>query len=263
MAAGLLAGCHPAEAPRLPGGSVPQPVWTNSLGMRFVPVPGHPGVKMSIWETRVSDFDAFVHATGHDATEGYYYYENLTWRTNGKNWRDPGFEQTPDHAVIGISWGDAMAFCHWLTGHERARGVITARQEYRLPFDREWTAAAFPADPLPIATNSANYHLQMKIDPYSYTSPAGSFVPNANGFYDLAGNAWEYCMDALGFQGNYRVIRGGCWQNWHGRFLGVQARGASGVNVRISLYGFRVVLADEKHDEALREPDKTITVEAI
>jgi hypothetical protein len=43
--------------------------WTNSLGMRFVPVPGTK-VLFCIWETRVQDFEAFVAATGYDATSG-------------------------------------------------------------------------------------------------------------------------------------------------------------------------------------------------
>jgi hypothetical protein len=41
--------------------------WTNSLGMRFVPVAGT-HVLFSIWDTRVQDFEAFVKNTNYDAT---------------------------------------------------------------------------------------------------------------------------------------------------------------------------------------------------
>jgi len=34
-------------------------------------------------------------------------------------WRDPGFEQGPDHPVVGVNWRDARMFCQWLTEKER------------------------------------------------------------------------------------------------------------------------------------------------
>src|SRR5262245_53660861 len=105
--------------------------WENSLGMKFVPVPGA-NVLFCIWETRVRDFEAFVKATGHHAGEG---------------WRDPaavqsyaaGFSQTPLHPVVNVSWNDAVAFCRWLT--EKERGKLSAGQEFRLPTDAEWSQA--------------------------------------------------------------------------------------------------------------------------
>ena len=36
-------------------------------------------------------------------------------------WKNPGFEQTDDHAVVGVSWHDAIAFCQWLSKKEGKR----------------------------------------------------------------------------------------------------------------------------------------------
>jgi len=52
----------PAVVAPLPAAQ-PGQQWTNSLGMKFVPVPGT-SVQFSIWDTRVQDYEAFVTATG-------------------------------------------------------------------------------------------------------------------------------------------------------------------------------------------------------
>ena len=53
--------CKLADQPPSLGPKPGEP-WENSLGMKFVPVPGT-SVLFCIWETRVQDFEAFVKAT--------------------------------------------------------------------------------------------------------------------------------------------------------------------------------------------------------
>jgi formylglycine-generating enzyme required for sulfatase activity len=218
--------------------------WSNSLGMTFEPVPGQK-TKMCIWETRVQDFAAFVDATGYDASQRFFYYRGTSWNIDTRYWRDPGFNQTNTSPVVGISWRDAVAFCEWLTETERKSGVISSLQAYRLPTDREWTIAAGRIIDLKAEKIPANFHYTLEMDGFEFTSPVGSFPANEYGFYDMAGNAWEYCLDQASTRRPFRVIRGGSWQNWHARYVGVQAKGQCGMDVRITLYGFRVVLDDE------------------
>jgi len=119
----------------------PDQPYQNSLGMKFLPLP-RSAVLVSIWETRVQDFKAFVMATGYDAKQRVYSLTSSGWEPLGANWENPGFTQTPKNPVCGISREDATAFCEWLTAKERKAGLLTSAQAYRLPTDSEWSLAA-------------------------------------------------------------------------------------------------------------------------
>ena len=158
--------------------------WENSLGMKFVPVPGA-NLLFSIWETRVQDFEAFVKATGHDAGEG---------------WRDPAsaalgsnmdstavFSQTPLHPVTSVSWNDAVAFCRWLTEKERAAGKLSAKQEFRLPTDAEWSQAVG----LTAESGSTPQEKDRKIE---NVYPWGGAYPPPNGSGNYSGEGDGYSV---------------------------------------------------------------------
>ena len=205
--------------------------FVNSLGMRFVPVPGT-NVLFSVWETRVKDYQAFC-----DATE--------------RSWDKPAFTQTGDHPAVNVSWQDARAFCEWLSEKEGKR--------YRLPTDHEWSCAVgigdrenadaspkskdtiadvFPwGEQWPPPNDAGNYFgeecktaaglAELKAAGYDslsslpvikgfndgkvFTAAAGSFRPNGLGIYDLGGNVWEWCQDEYGPASAFRVLRGGSW----------------------------------------------------
>ena len=158
---------------------------------------------------------------------------------NGRCWHNAGFAQSDEHPVVNVSWRDAVAFCQWLS---RKDG-----NTYRLPSEAEWEYACRAGtttryysgdDPetlakvanVPDAAFNAKFtwHLKFAIkasDGYVYTSPVGSFQPNAFGLYDMHGNARQWCADWYGTGyyatsptddpigpdfGDCRVLRGGC-----------------------------------------------------
>lgn len=182
----------------------PAPVFENSLGMKFVPVP-NTKVLFGIWDVRVRDYSAFVKATG-------------------RKWNTPHFQQGPDHPAVNVSWEDAKAFCQWLGAKEN--------RIYRLPTDQEWSFAAglppesgttpqekdsqikdvFPwGTPWPPPPGAGNYAGSKTIENFDQTSPAGSFAPNRNGLYDMGGNVWQWCEDWYDDNRRKRVLRGGAW----------------------------------------------------
>ena len=143
------------------------------------------------------------------------------------SWKDPGFPQDDSHPVVCITWDEAHEYAAWLSqrsGHH-----------YRLPTNEEWeyaaragTTTAFPWGPT--ASHAfANYGLNECCGPavegrdrWEYTSPVGSFPPNAFGLVDMNGNVFEWvenCADKfekLPLPKNakgctYRYARGGVY----------------------------------------------------
>jgi formylglycine-generating enzyme required for sulfatase activity len=230
-AAASVKSAAPAAIADQPASAVPaaapksgQP-WENSLGMKFVPVPGV-DVLFGVWDVRVQDYQAFVDATKRE-------------------WPKPDFAQGPTHPAVNVSWDDAKAFCVWLTEKERAAGRLGSRQSYRLPMDWEWSVAVdfpesregTPSDKhregkikgvypwgkvWPPPRGAGNYADETAAkqppagrpiiagydDGYAKTSPVGSFAANRFGLYDMSGNVWQWCEDFYYANDGGRVLRG-------------------------------------------------------
>ncbi|MDC0219939.1 formylglycine-generating enzyme family protein [Verrucomicrobia bacterium] len=254
----VLVGCGKKTTPAEPEANAepkvaakkptPPKQFTNTLGMKFVPVPGT-DVQFSIWETRVKDYAAYAAANaGVD-----------------ESWKDFGdrFKQANTHPVVNVSWEDANAFCEWLTKKEMVEGKIKAGQKYRLPTDVEWSVAVglgkekgdtprekrrgikdvYPwGKEWPPPVGAGNYNNSLKVDNFKYTSPVGSFAVNKLGLHDMGGNVFEWCEAKHSPTSTVRVLRGAFWGNYDPDYLLSSYRVIGSPDGRGGGIGFRCVL---------------------
>ena len=227
--------------------------WENSLGMKFVPVGD---VLVSVWPTRVKDFQAFSEA-------------------NARTPLPLDFSQDENHPAVRVNWEDARAFCQWLTESEVKSERLTEGQVYRLPTDAEWSTAAGIANesgatpeerdgrvrefawgknwpPPPRSGNFADASLRKQPfiagynDGFPQTSPVGSFPANKAGLFDMSGNVWQWVEDS--YHGgparkDWGVLRGGSWGTSKQEELRLGYRDVVSRDERDVIFGFRCVLA--------------------
>jgi formylglycine-generating enzyme len=192
--------------------------------------------RMSKYEITVTQFKAFVEATGYvtDAEKGTFGYKGSFIFKDGKweqktdaNWKYGSTgnlldEKDYNQPVVHVSWTDATAFASWMG--------------CRLPTEAEWEYSCRAGSTTPfntgenLTTDQANYDGNI---PYGKNEKGefrgkslkvGSFKPNEFGLSDMHGNVCEWCNDwyanytpadsinpAGPEKGNYRIYRGGSW----------------------------------------------------
>ena len=194
-------------------------------------------------------------------------------KMNGASWRDPSFDQKGDHPVVQVSWNDAKAFCEWLSKNRGLTAMLPteAQWEYacRAGAKTAWPWGENPDDGISWA-NCADQSLKKVLynngdavkffnwdDGVVFTSPAGSFRPNAFGLFDMIGNAAHWCLDRYGDYGAgavvdptgaptgmARVVRGGSWNNYNPWNCRSAARYRFAPNFRNERYGFRITVEE-------------------
>jgi serine/threonine protein kinase len=257
-----------------PGSATKEQPFVNSLGMKFVPIPGDSRagdaapkhVLFSIWETRVRDFTPYIEANPD---------VQATWLEQEKF--GVPVSREPNYPVVGISWDDGRDFCEWLTAKERTEGRLGPGARYRMPMDDEWSRAvglppeegATPAEKngknqvdFPWGVNfppsgakvgnyaDSAYHgffvdepsMEKYTDGFALTSPVGSFPPNSYGIYDMGGNAWEWCVDWFDATHLSRVLRGASYTNNDRLNLLSSRRISDQPEMRHTNFGLRCVL---------------------
>ena len=171
------------------------------------------------FEVSVGQFQEFVRDTDHDGGNRCHIRKGNRWRlTDGRNWRNPGFDQDDSHPVVCVNWDDAIAYTNWL---QERTGL-----PYRLlsEAEAEWLAKTSTMDFE--RSGRANCRNCGSHWDGKSTSPVGRLGPDELGLSDVFGNAAEWVQDC--YQSGYsnaprdgsawspascekRVVRGGCW----------------------------------------------------
>lgn len=213
-------------------------------GRDEVPQPGRnytiPGLGLTlVWIAPGSYHASDPLTVGEDTaitlTQGYWLARTETTQAQ---WQaiaslTPIFQPTPrpsyfkgaDLPVEQVSWDMVMAFCTFLSEHERAAGRLPEGYAYTLPTEAQWeyAARAGNTDRVIAGTEDMAWYVA---NAQNRTHPVASLRPNAWGLYDMYGNVNEWCYDFLApylgghltdpigpRTGVYRVIRGGGYLN--------------------------------------------------
>jgi len=252
--------------------------FVNSLGMAFVPT-GTRGILFCRTDTTVEHWRRFLRSSLYSQPKGMYVLTETEDKPDwlfDKNafWNNPGFKQTSDHPVVGVSWNDANAFCKWLSKEEG--------RTYRMPTDAEWSEAAgaerypwggqwppprdagnYPGEELSIVAEGRLPRIAGFRDEYPFTSPVGKFHETNYGLFDMGGNVWQWCQDEYKASMNeasvlevvplfknptslpsnpLRVTRGGAWCFASEPHLRTMTRKPCESDSRVDYIGFRCVL---------------------
>ena len=180
-----------------------------------------------------------------------------------------------DYPVVGVTWGQANAFCNWRTkkknAYQKSRKNAALVPDFRLPTEAEWEYAArgglefatypwgsgsttsdrgcFLANFKPVRGNYA-------VDGALYTMEAKSYNANDYGLYNMAGNVSEWTNTAYNLSSYYmastmnpnvedrknkrKIIRGGSWKDV-AYYLEVASRDYEYADTARSCIGFRTV----------------------
>jgi formylglycine-generating enzyme required for sulfatase activity len=157
---------------------------------------------VSAYPVTLGEYRTFAQETGHGDDDGC----KSGWRSDAHfDWKDVGFPQSERDPVLCVTWKDANAYIDWLNQKFRQshRDELGSRVgPYRLLTEAEYEYAARAGSQTAFywgqkASHAyANYDsARIGRDRWLFTSPVGSFPPNAFGLYDMTGNAWTYTQD--------------------------------------------------------------------
>jgi len=210
------------------GRSAGEDVVTNTLGMKFKIVPAGSFIMGSSYSdknrTPIEEPEHGVILTNPFYLGVYEVTQEQYEKVMGKN---PSLDKGSKKPVANVTWNDAQEFIRKLSEMEKI--------EYRLPTEAEWEYACRAG------TKTAYFwgnSIDIEYGWYAWSSrnsggvvhEVGSLEPNSWGFFDMIGNANEWCADLCNnskrkytmgavrdpkgdSSGTMRIIRGGSWED--------------------------------------------------
>lgn len=199
------------------------------------------------WPVTNREFKRFIEAGGYEAREhwseaGWNWLHRSesderdlpSWRQRGGRaqpllWQDPSFgAHRSNRPIVGVTWHEAVAYCHWLTRHLRSIGKLDGGEVVTLPSEAQWERAARGTDGRqwpwgnewdPSRANTMEGEIRT-------TTPVGIYLDGESPYHalDMAGNIWEWTRSAYkpypyrpddGRENrdsdDNRCLRGGAW----------------------------------------------------
>lgn len=184
------------------------------------------GFSIARFPVTVIDFQKFIADNGYLEPDYWSLGAFGRWK-NPEQWENQ--LRFPTSPVVGISWYEATAYCAW-------KGFGT-----HLPTEAQWERAArgkegrrYPWGNERPTPDRLNYHYSPldrlhnpELSPLGKVTPVGFYPKGATpeGVLDLAGNIFEWCLDAVtehvDFKGNigiaeditFRAVRGGAFNS--------------------------------------------------
>jgi formylglycine-generating enzyme required for sulfatase activity len=159
----------------------------------------------------VAQYAAFI-ADGGYANKDYWTPNGWEWRqerdrTQPYRWDNASYN-SPNQAVIGVTWYECMAFCSWLTA--RLTDRLPAGYAVQLPTEAEWEAAAaydaqmqrrtYPWDNKTEPTPEHAIFADDQGNRLGAPAPVGVCPTGAAacGALDMGGQVWEWCRSSHG-----------------------------------------------------------------
>jgi formylglycine-generating enzyme required for sulfatase activity len=209
-----------------------------------------PAFTMSKYLITNAQFAKFVEARGYSEKRwwtggGWILRETRNW-TQPRYWIDEKWKRD-DYPVVGISWYESIAFCHWLS--DESGETIT------LPTEQQWQRAAQGDNRLvyPWGNDWDGARCNNSVKPFdsTRTSSVNEYEGKGDspyGVVDMAGNVREWCLNSykdgseeIDTETEYRSLRGGSWHYTSPDFFRTANRSRGAADSESSNIGFRCV----------------------
>lgn len=172
-----------------------------------------PGRRIAIARYPVTNaqYQRFIDQNGYNVKR-WWEQHGWQWKKREKArqpryWQDEKWNR-PDCPVVGVTWYEAEAYCHWLSEY--------TDQHFRLPTEADWWQAAQGNDrrEYPWGSDWQTKRCNTSEAKIGRTSPVGQFSPDGDspcGCADMSGNVWEWVANWYDKEQKFRVMRGGSW----------------------------------------------------